>query len=269
MTENKNPESPAEGESRVSVSKALVPRRVYYRRAAQKNGTRAAAVPPEPTSKPESLGRTLSRQIRLGVLRQAGDQAVKDAHDLMEAWHEEQHEVVRDAAARLEALPGLVIESAFKQATESALRHRAHIYAKKTFFFEDCEALVHAIERYAATLARPHDMRRQALAAAAKMVELLGEGVRNRDPRIARARRVLMRAKLARSNSAMETQARRVRVAREAMIEARQHVECEFYVTSFGGVQTSPPHPYTAQGSQERQSDSNRVQLKPRSGLGP
>lgn len=269
MTENKKPESPAEGGSRVSVSKALMPRRVYYRRAAQRNGTGASAVPPEPTSRPESLGRTLSQKIRIGVLRQAGDQAVKDVHDLMEAWHEEQREIVIGAAARLDAISGLVIEPAFKEANESALRHRAHIYAKRTFFFEDCEALVDAIKRYAAALARPHDTRKRAQAATSKIVELLGEGVRNRDPRISRARRVLMRAKLARSNSALETQARRVRVAREAMIEARQHVEREFYVTSFGGVQTSPPHPYTAQGGQERQSDSNRVQLKPRSGLGP
>lgn len=241
----------------INVSKEFLARRIYFRRAKQTEH-----------SAPESLGRTLSRTIRIGVLRGSGDQVVADSADLIEAWQDEQHAIVREAAAALAAASGLVVEQAFKDASESALRRRVHIYGKRTLFFEDCEALVQAIWRYAEALTLPYQIRERARVAAAKLVELRADGVRKRDPRVARAQRAVLRGTLSSSKTARDAQARRVREAREAMIEARRHVERELYVASIGDAQTCPPHPYTAQDGQERSSDSNRVQLRPRSGFG-
>lgn len=267
MTDNSNFPDGQQGDATVSVSSAHVPRRIFFRRAAKEHAVAPATAQPEKAG-PSSLGRELSRKIRIGALRGQADLAVKDAHDLMEAWHEEQHALVRAAADRLNAVAGLLVEQAFRDAVESALRYRAGIYAKRAFFFEDCEALTSAITRYAAVLARPHDAQARAHRAAATLSVLRAARAGHRDPRVARARRGVVRGKLLCTGAAQAAQTRRAKEARDAMIEARDHVERAFYVTSFGSVQTCPPHPYTAQSGQERSSDSNRVQLRPRSGLG-
>lgn len=268
MTEKTNSNGSRHYGPPVSISKTLVPRRIYFRRAAKENAAPTPAASQAEPSGPSSLGRELSRKVRIGLLRGEADQAVKDAHNLMEAWHEEQHASVRAAAARLDAVPGLSVEQVFKDAVESSLRYRANVYAKRAFFFEDSEALVAAITRYAAVLARPYDAHERARRAAANLSVLRTAGAGHKDPRVARARRAVTRGKLLHTKAAQKAQERRIKIARDAMIDAREQVEREFYVTSFGSVQTCPPHPYTAEGGQERSSDSNRVQLRPRSGPG-
>ena len=92
------------------------------------------------------------------------------------------------------------------------------------------------------------------------------DGVHSRDPRMASARRVLTKAKTGISKAAKFAQDRRIKDAHTAMVEARHGIERDFYITPLDGIETSPPHPYTAGtvGTQ-RQSDSNRAQLRPRS----
>jgi hypothetical protein len=69
------------------------------------------------------------------------------------------------------------------------------------------------------------------------------------------------------SKAAKFAQDKRIKDARTAMVEARDGIERDFYITPLDRTETSPPHPYTAGTvGTVRKSDSNRVQLRPRSG---
>lgn len=69
--------------------------------------------------------------------------------------------------------------------------------------------------------------------------------------------------------SANMAQERQINEARTAMVEARDGVEHDFYMTLLDRTETCPPHPYSAEiAGKERKSDSNRVQLRPWSVMG-
>lgn len=142
---------------------------------------------------------------------------------------------------------------------------RAGVYGRKRFFYEDCEILTAAMQDYARAIQQPmahQDQLRRAQARVSEATSLSGAA---RLAELGNAKRMLEKAKAGVSKVARESMERRINQARAVMVAATEAIERDYYVTPLDRVETSPPHPYTAQMAGERNSDSNRVQLKPRS----
>lgn len=207
----------------------------------------------------------LSRVSRLTRAQGNGAEVLNDQAKLIEEWLENMQETAREALRSLQALPGLQVEKAMKDAMDTALRPRTAVYRDKRFFYEDSEALVAAIVDYAAAIRDPHEKRERVGRAQSKIVSLGIEKVDNRDPRMASARRALASANHGVSKAARIAQDRRIKQARDAMTDARETIERDFYITPFHQVETNPPY-RDAMGPSggERKSDSNRQEHKPR-----
>ncbi len=214
------------------------------------------------------LALDLSRHARLTRAEGKGAHILNTQAKLIEEWLENLQETARVALRSLEEIPGMHIEPCMREAMETALRPRVAIYAEKRFFFEDSEALVAAIVDYAGAMVVPHRARERLGRAQAAVVSFEIEGIGQRDPKMASAKRSLTKAKDGVSRPARIVQDRRIQEARREMEEARAGIERDFYITPLDRVQTCPPHPYAAEiAGKERKSDSNRVQLRPRSGM--
>lgn len=242
------------------------------KRAATKPAATTLAAPVPSTDDADRLsplGSGLRRAIRRGVLRGEGDKAQAEAKAGIKRWQAAQDELGRGAVQSIEAVRGLPVERDLLDAVESVSRRRAAIHAKKPFFFDDAEALTRAIVAYVVALRAEHEAYERVWQARVKlsMFDTLG-GMADAD------KRRLAEDELARALvgvSPTHQAQRRIDLAEAhlSMKEARMVMERDYYVAHFGPFETCPPAAYTAGGSQERNSDSNRVQLRPKSSGSP
>lgn len=215
------------------------------------------------------LALELSRYVRLARTEGKDAQVLNTQAKLIEEWLENLQQTARVALQSLEQVPGLRVEPCMRDAMDTALRSRVAVYGDRRFFFEDSEALVAAIADYVDAMLVPHQMRERLGRAQGRVISLDVDGVGNRDPRMASAKRALTAAKVGVSKAAKVAQDQRINGARRVMEDARAGIERDFYITPFDRVEICPPHPYSAElGGKERKSDSNQVQLRPRSGMG-
>lgn len=205
------------------------------------------------------LGRKLARAIRRAMLRGEGDRLLSEYRVPLKRWHAEQSALAQSALGRVQAT-GLPIERALSDAVESAALRRTTLHAKKRDFFEDSEALVRSISAYSGAFRAQHDAR-EALRQARERLSLL----ENPSSDVLReAEEAVRQAKWAVGTQKRREQDAALVDARLAMVAARALMEQDYYVARFGPFETCPPAVYTAGAGQERASDSNRVQLRPR-----
>lgn len=212
---------------------------------------------------PSAKALQLSRLARISKSSGKDAELLNEQAQLVEEWLASQNELARSALESLESIPGLRVEQAMRDAMESALCRRVGVYASKPFFFEDTEVLTAAIMEYVAAMRHPHEMRQRVERARAKLSEREAENNGPTDPRLAGARRMLWKAKASVAMGARIESERRINEARAVMEAAREAMERGYYITPLHRVETSPPQPYTAGASGERQSGSNRRELKP------
>ena len=86
---------------------------------------------------------------------------------------------------------------------------------------------------------------------------------------VLRARRELFKAKGGVSRLALIECERRLNQARELMVSARDGIERDFHITRVGPIEPDPFGPFFQEGGGQRQSDSNRRELKPRPSTRP
>jgi|APEBP8051072433_1049376.scaffolds.fasta_scaffold00198_29 MobA/MobL family. len=225
---------------------------------------RAGARPAAHTPSAKAL--QLSRLARISKSSGNDAELLNEQAHLVEEWLASQNELARSALESLEAIPGLQVEQAMRDAMETALTRRVGVYASKPFFFEGSEALTAAIVEYAAAIRHPHEMRERVERARAQLSERETERKGPTDPRLARAKQILWKAKAGVAMGARIQAERRINEARNAMTVARDAMERDYYITPLHRVETSPPLSYTAgAGGGERKSESNQRQLKPNS----
>lgn len=79
---------------------------------------------------------------------------------------------------------------------------------------------------------------------------------------VLRARRELFEAKGGMSRLALIESERRLNQARDLMVSARDGIERDFHITKVGAIEPDLFGPFPAEGGGQRQSDSNRRELK-------
>lgn len=205
------------------------------------------------------LALRLGRLARIARTQGKDAQVLNEQAQLIEEWLAAQQEVARSAWESLQSISGLHVEPEAKRALDTAMRKRVDVYGGKQFFYEDSEVLTGAITSYVEAILAPHRMRDQLRRAQAQASEIEFDGTTRSFAKVNSAKRALAKAKASVSASALEAGRKRVSRAREAMVAATEAMERDYYITPLDRVETSPPHVYGG----ERQSDSNRVQLKP------
>ena len=216
---------------------------------------------------PSPLALRLSRLARITRAQGTDAEVLNEQARLIEEWLAVQQEIAKTAFESLHSIAGIQVESVVKRAMETAARRRDGIYSNKPFFFEDSEVLTGAISDYARAVVHPERMRDAVRRAQAQLSQVEVDGSSKSYALWNSAQRGLAKARAGVSKSAQIASDRRISEARAVMVAATEAIERDYYITPLDRVETSPPHPYTAgPGGGERKSDSNRVQLKPRSG---
>ena len=116
---------------------------------------------------------------------------------------------------------------------------------------------------------RPHDKRLRLAKAQARVSEAENPADPAPKEEILRARRELFKAKGGVSRPARIECERRLNQARKLMMEARAGIERDFHITNVGPIEPDPFGPFPPEGGGQRQSDSNKRELKPRSSTRP
>jgi hypothetical protein len=213
---------------------------------------------------PSTTALQLGRWARISKAQGKDAEILNAEAKLIEEWLASQAEAAQAALESLKAIPGLQVETALKQAMETALRRRVGVYGGKPFFYEDSEVLTAAIIDYAAALRHPWEMRDRLRRAEAQLSEVECTGTALSFAQLASAKRALSKARSGVGKAARANAEQRIKQARAVMVAARDAIERDYYITPLDRVETSPPHPYTAGlGGGERNSDSNRRELKP------
>ena len=214
---------------------------------------------------PSPLAIRLAKVTRLAA-SQGNDAAVLNEEAmLIEQWLEAQQEAARSALEVLESIPGIRIEAEFRRAMDTASRKRTGVYGRKRFLYEDSEILTTAMKGYAGAVHQPITNQDQLRRAQARVSEVKSLSGIERLQQMSGAQRALAKARRGVSKGAQIVLERRIDEARAVMVAATDAIERDYYVTPLDRVETSPPYPYMAAMGSERNSDSNRVQLKPRS----
>lgn len=216
------------------------------------------------------LARRLARAYRSANARglDRSEIAISQSR-LIEQWQAVQSAVADAALKSAHEIPGIRLEPEFVEALASLRTKRVAIYGTKPSLFEDTEALSWAIQNYAMELRRPHDKRRRLAAAMARVSEAENPADPSPKDEVLRARRELFKAKGGVSRPALIECERRLNQARELMVVARDGIERDFHITKVGPIEPDPFGAFSADGGGQRQSDSNRRELKPRSSKRP
>lgn len=222
--------------------------------------------PRESVSSP--IARRLSKAVRLGRVQGQDAEVLNAEAEITEGWIETQREVAQAAIDAMKMIPGIEFEPEFTAATEALLTRRVDIYGHKPEIFEDTEVLTRAVRDYAVAMRDPHDARVGLDRARARFSMAEREAGRFREARLRSAQRVLTRAKKGVSMVAKAHQDKNIREARRAMIDARLHLEKTFYMSRIDLIPTERVLP-EGKGGGERQSDSNRRELRPSSSMRP
>ena len=234
---------------------------------ADNSAGKTSPAPVRSSGLPSPLALRLSRLARISRAEGTDAQVLNEQARLIEEWLAVQQEIAKSAFESLHSITGIQVESVVKRAMETAARRRDGVYSSKPFFFEDSEVLTSAISDYANAVLHPQSMRDEVRRAQAKLSQVEVDGSAKSYALLNSAQRGLAKARAGVSKSAQIASDRRISEARAVMVAATDAIERDYYITPLDRVETCPPHPYTAgPGGGERKSDSNRVQLKPRSG---
>lgn len=247
--------------------------RIAARRA---NPPKNTAVVWEKLGRPTRAGQPSYTALRLGRLgritrSQGGNGAdVLNAEaELVEQWLSAQTAAAEAALESVQEIPGVRLEPVFVDALASLRTRRVAVYGAKPSLFEDTEALSSAIQSYAAELRRPHDKRQRLAKAMARVSEAENPADPVSKEEILRARRELFKAKSAVSRPALIECERRINQARDLMKDARDGIERDFHITKAGPIEPDPFGPFPPETGGQRQSESNKRELKPRSSMQP
>ncbi len=249
---------------------------------AERIAARRANPPQKPSvawgrlARPARAGQPSYTALRLGRLgriarAQGGNGAdVLNAEaELIEQWLSAQATAAEAALESVQEIPGIRLEPGFVEALASLRTRRVAVYGTKPSFFEDTEALSWAIQNYAAELRRPHDKRERFAKAMARVSEVENPAEPASKDEILRARRELFKAKGGVSRLALIECERRLNQARELMKNARDGIERDFHITKVGPIEPDPFGPFPPDDGVQRQSESNKRELKPRSSMRP
>lgn len=227
-------------------------------------------------TRPRKAGQPSYTALRLGrlgriVRAQGGNGAdvLNSEAELIEQWLAAQTAAAEAALDSVKEIPGIRLEPELVEALASLRTRRVSVYGTKPSLFEDTEALSWAIQNYAMELRRPHDKRQRLAAAMARVSEAENPADPSPKDEVLRARRELFKAKGGVSRPALIECERRLNQARELMVVARDGIERDFHITKVGPIEPDPFGPFPPEGGGQRQSDSNRRELKPRSSTRP
>ncbi len=223
--------------------------------------------------KAEQPSYTALRLGRLGRIARAqggnGAEVLNSEAELIEQWLAAQTAVAEAVLVSVQEIPGIRLEPEFVEALTSLRTRRVSVYGTKPSLFEDTEALSWAIQNYAVELRRPHDKRQRLATAMARVSEAENPADPSPKDEVLRARRELFKAKGGVSRPALIECERRLNQARELMLSARDGIERDFHITKVGPIEPDPFGPFPPEGGGQRQSESNRRELKPRSSMSP
>lgn len=208
----------------------------------------------------------LSRSTRA---RKGRDMSTSARATLLESWVAARHAAAELALESAREVPGIRLEPEFVQALASLRTRRVEVYGGKPLLFEETERLAWAIQMYVAALRQPHEGRQRLARAMARVSE--AENPADPAPREEgiRVRRELTVVSRGVSQPALIACERRLNQARRQMIEAREGIERDYYITQTGPIESDPFGPFPAEAGGQRQSDSNRRELKPSSSARP
>lgn len=227
-------------------------------------------------ARPRKAGQPSYTALRLGRLGRIarvqggnGADVLNSEAELIEQWLAAQTADAEAALDSVQEIPGIRLEPEFVEALASLRTRRVSVYGTKPSLFEDTEALSWAIQNYAMELRRPHDKWQRLAAAMARVSEAENPADPSSKDEVLRARRELFKAKGGVSRPALIECERRLSQARELMVVARDGIERDFHITKVGPIEPDPFGPFPPEGGGQRQSDSNRRELKPRSSTRP
>ena len=228
------------------------------------------------SARPAKAGQPSYTALRLGRLgritrAQGGNGAdvLNTEAELIERWLAAQTAAAEAALESVQEIPGIRLEPVFVDALATLCTRRVAAYGTKASLFEDTEALSWAIQNYAMELRRPHDKRQRLATAMARVSEAENPADPAPKEEVLRARRELFKAKGGVSRLALMECERRLNQARELMASSRDGIEHDFHITKVGPIEPDPFGPFPPEGSGQRQSDSNRRELRPRSSKRP
>lgn len=211
---------------------------------------------------------TALRLGRLGRIARAqggnGADVLNSEAELIEQWLAAQTAAAEAALDSVQEIPGIRLEPEFVDALASLRTRRVSVHGTKSALFEDTEALSWSIQNYAMELRRPHDKRQRLATALARVSEAENPADPAPKDQVLRARRELFKAKGRVSRLALIECERRLNQARLAMMEARAGIERDFHITKVGPIEPDPFGPFPQEDDNQRKSDSNRRELKPR-----
>lgn len=221
-------------------------------------------------TRPARAGQSSYTALRLGRLGRitraqggSGADVLNMEAELIEQWLASQVEAAEAALDSAREIPGIRLEPVFVDALASLRTRRVAVYGTKPFLFENTEALSWSIQNYAAELRRPHDNRQRLATAMAHLSVAENPAEPAPSEEVLRARRELCKAQRGVSEPALIECERRLNQARELMKNAREGIERDFHITKVGPIETDPFGPFPQEGGGQRQSDSNRRELKP------
>ena len=227
-------------------------------------------------ARPAKAGQPSYLALRLGRLgritrAQGGNGAdvLNTEAELIEHWLAAQTAAAEAALESVQEIPGIRLEPMFVDALATLRTRRVAAYGTKASLFEDTEALSWAIQNYAMELRRPHDKRQRLNKAMVRVSEAENPADPAPKEEVLRARRELFKAKAGVSRLALMECERRLNQARELMANAREGIERDFHITRVGAIEPDPFGSLLPEGGGQRQSDSNRRELKPRSSTRP
>ena len=227
-------------------------------------------------ARPAKAGQPSYLALRLGRLgritrAQGGNGAdvLNTEAELIERWLAAQTAAAEAALESVQEIPGIRLEPVFVDALATLRTRRVAAYGTKASLFEDTEALSWAIQNYAMELRRPHDKRQRLATAMARVSEAENPADPAPKEEVLRARRELFKAKGGVSRLALMECERRLNQARELMASSRDGIEHDFHITKVGPIEPDPFGPFPPEGGGQRQSDSNRRELRPRSSKRP
>jgi hypothetical protein len=221
---------------------------------------------PSQSRHPSDLARRLAKAYRSIKARKINHSEIDiSVRKLVEQWLAAQATVAAAASKMVLEIPGVQLEPEFNDALVSLRTDRVAVYATKAMLFADTEVLAEAIKDYASALRKPYDNHCRLWTALARKSTACNPAEPAARSEVLLARRELFLAKDEVSHSAMAACEQHIDRARAEMVAARVRLEDAYHITKASSIELSPLGPLAEEGGGERQSDSNRVQLRPRS----
>lgn len=188
---------------------------------------------------------------------------------MIEQWLAVQSAAADTAFTSAEEIPDIRLEQEFVDALAALRVDRVAVYGTNFTLFEYTEALTGAVKAYAAALRAPHDNRCTRWQALARRSMACNPAELATKSEILSAQRALSLAREGIFRKTLEACEQRTNQARAAMVAAHAQLNDVYHFTKVDPTEPGPFGPFPAERGGQRQSDSNRWELKPRSSLRP